>query len=150
MTDAHWLFSYGSNSPSRLAGRLQRAHLDMVAAWAPGWQRAFRGESFVWGGGVATIERVRGATTYGYCARVTDDDLRLLDRYEGVPSGVYRRERVLVETNDGPLTAVAYVHTSSTFNPPSDDYLEAVAATVGAFWAGPEGRPVRPKDFPLR
>jgi len=145
-----WLFSYGSNSPPRLAERLGREDFAVAAAWAPGQQRAFRGHSRTWGGGVATLVPVRGATTYGYVADVTAADLRALDRYEGVAAGCYRRKTITVETHGGPRKAIAYVHTSSEFGAPTRAYLDAVARTIASFWAGAGSKPVTAKDIPIR
>jgi hypothetical protein len=78
---------------------------------------------------------------------VDEDDLHVLDRYEGVASGKYKRTRVQPVTADGTrVKAIAYVSTSTRFAPPTRAYLEAVAKTIGEFWAGDDG-PVTWRDI---
>lgn len=144
-----YLFSYGSNNPTQLRQRLGHS-VRGEAAYAPGWERVFRGWSNNWGGGVASLEKKREGITYGFIAKVSAADLRTLDRYEGVGSGNYRRHTIDVVTADGKeLEAIAYLSTSCTYNPPTRAYLEAVVKTIGQFWAGDGGR-VRVSDIPLR
>lgn len=144
---SHWLFSYGSNSPSRLQSRLGHELDEVKAAYAPEYKRAFRGFSRTWGGGVATLIPRRGATTYGYIARVSDEDLRALDRFEGVAAGVYKRDKITVETKTGPVSAVVYLHTSRQFNEPTRDYLNAIVDTIRAFWFNKDGSTVQVSDI---
>lgn len=129
-----WLFSYGSNHPDQLTTRVGPVD-EMVAAYASGYRRVFRGWSERWQGGVATLIKAKH-TTFGYIARVTTAQLREMDRYEGVASGKYKRASVTVNTAEhGRVKAVVYLATSKTKSEPSRAYLEAVAKTVGAFWA---------------
>lgn len=130
-----WLFSYGSNHPTQLVQRIGSVGA-MRAAHAPDYKRVFRGFSTNWGGGVASLVRADGRPAYGYVADVTEDQLKKMDKYEGVASGKYRRARipVLVDEATRPVDAIAYLSNSSDFNPPSREYLEAVAKTIGAFW----------------
>lgn len=144
-----WLFSYGSNSPEQLEERLGHP-VAGVGASVSGFRRVFRGWSQRWGGGVASLEDARGATTYGWAAQVSESDLVTLDRHEGVATGNYRRAKVRIELADGRgVDAVAYVSTSSEHNRPSTRYLEACARTVGSFWSE-DDRPVTAGDFPIR
>jgi len=146
-----WLFSYGSNDQEQLAARLGHPVAGGVGAYADGWQRVFRGHSQRWRGGVASLEKKRGARTFGWAAPITTDDLKLLDRYEGVASGNYRREKIKVTTESGAtLQAVVYLSNSDEFNAPSQDYLKACAKTVGRFWSGEDGAKVKPSDFAIR
>lgn len=48
-------------------------------------------------GGVADIVCDKGKSVYGILFETTDDDLRILDRKEGVESGAYRRILVTVD-----------------------------------------------------
>jgi len=143
-----FLFCYGSNHPAQLAERLGHATVNR-GAYARDTARVFRGWSERWGGGVASLVRARGVTTYGYLARVTQADLRRMDAFEGIATGHYKRETIAVETVDGDEDAVVYVSLSKQKNAPSQRYLEAVARTIGTFWEGDRG-PVRPSDIPIR
>ena len=143
-----YLFSYGSNSPRQLAERLGHA-VTGRAAFVDGYLRAFRGWSNRWEGGVATLIPGRGKT-YGYIAEVTPADLAVLDRYEGVATGNYRRQPLTVTTNDGDVVeAIAYLASSTEKNAPSRAYKRAVAETISAFWEGSSG-PVTEEDITVR
>lgn len=143
-----YLFSYGSNSPRQLAERLGHA-VTGRAAFVDGYLRAFRGWSNRWEGGVATLIPGRGKT-YGYIAEVTPADLAVLDRYEGVATGNYRRQPLTATTNEGDVVeAIAYLASSTEKNAPSRAYKQAVAETISAFWAGSNG-PVTEDDITVR
>ena len=145
-----YLFSYGSNNPEQLSERLEYSVRGAQGAYADGWQRVFRGYSRNWGGGVASLLRKSGSTTYGYVAPVTAEDLDILDRYEGVRSGNYKRQQITVTTADGEeIRAVAYISRSREFNEPTKAYLRATAKTIGQFWSG-SGGPVKVSDIPIR
>jgi len=82
--------------------------------------------------------------------RVSAADLDILDTYEGVHSGNYRRTTIPVQTVDGQqLQAQVYLSRSRQFEEPSEEYLQAVATTIGSFWRGSGGR-VRVSDIPIR
>lgn len=142
------LFCYGSNHPAQLAARLGHATRN-EGAFLLDTGRVFRGWSETWQGGVASLRRMRGVTTFGYVAQITAADLRQMDAFEGVRTGHYRRERVSVQTADGDRDAVAYVSQSPEKRRPSARYLEAVCLTIGSFWEGERG-PVRPSDIVIR
>jgi hypothetical protein len=142
------LFSYGSNNMDQLAARLGHT-VDGTAAFVEGWQRVFRGHSTRWGGGVATLVKKDAGVTYGYVASVSSYDLDILDEYEGVASGRYRRKNMKVRVGPSftaaPRQAVVYVSSSRAFGAPTAAYLKAVAKTVGEFWDN-----VNPGSFPIR
>jgi gamma-glutamylcyclotransferase (GGCT)/AIG2-like uncharacterized protein YtfP len=168
-----WLFSYGSNHPEQLSERLGRRDLELQQARLVDYWRVFRGYSARWQGGVASVEPSPGFSVYGFIAHVTAADLATLDRYEGVPRS-YRRLTVQVEVPGsysrgthgealsayrrgargavpgGTVQAVVYVSQSREFNPPSREYLEAVARTISVFWRSSTGAPVRWSDIPVR
>lgn len=145
-----WLFSYGSNHPEQLSQRLERPITVQEGAFASGWRRVFRGWSQKWQGGVASLEKKAGATVYGWATQVTPADLALLDRYEGVASGNYRRETIPItlQGSGKKVKAIVYIANSTQFNQPSRAYLEACAKTVGTFWSD-DGRPVAVEDFAI-
>ena len=144
-----WLFSYGSNHPEQLSERLRRRDLELQQARLPDYWRVFRGYSQRWQGGVASVEPSRNFSVYGFIAYVTAADLDVLDRYEGVPRS-YMRGTVRVEVPGGTVQAVVYSAQSREFNPPSREYLEAVARTISVFWRSSTGAPVRWSDVPVR
>ena len=145
-----WLFNYGSNHPGQLADRVgieKTVHCCVLF----GYKRVFRGWSHNWGGGVASLEPDPDGMTFGYATRMTAAELRVLDRYEGVRSGNYRRLRVRITLSDGErdVNAIAYVSNSDEYNAPTRAYLKAIARTVSTCWSGSDGA-VTWQDFPLR
>lgn len=145
-----WLFCYGSNNPAQLAERLERDDLETVRAFATGYARVFRGMSRRWGGGTCSLVKRPGKTTYGFCVAVTAADLKKLDRFEGVPAGIYERTKVAVTLDGGEkVNAVAYVSLSEEYNPPSKAYLSAVAKTISTFWKSSKGEDVTEDDIPI-
>lgn len=137
------LFSYGSNNPVQLATRLSRP-VTGTPAYLAEYKRVFRGWGRRWGGGVASLEPQEGGIVYGYVEEVTEVDLTVLDRYEGVGVGFYRRQLLTVQviTVDGESSeeAVAFICNKVDENPPSRRYLDAVAATENSFWT-PDWQP---------
>lgn len=148
-----YLFCYGSNSTRQLEDRLGipgGSRGSVQGAYAPDYQRVFRGMSRTWGGGTASLKKKKGATTYGLVVELSPRDLKVLDRYEGVHSGVYKRQKMIVYTQEGePVEAIAYVSLKKDFNPPTEEYLDAVARTISRFWEGENG-PVTADDIPIR
>lgn len=146
-----YLFSYGSNHPTQLANRLGHKPAFMKGAVLDGYVRVFRGFSTTWQGGVASLEKKRGGQVFGYVSSVSQEDLKTLDRYEGVALGRYKRTNVTVTTvEEEELRAVAYVSLSEDFNQPSQSYLEAVAKTIAAFWKNTSGKTPTAKDITIR
>ncbi len=135
--DTVLLFSYGSNNPRQLTERIGATD-GMVGAYASGHKRVFRGWSTRWGGGVASLVKDANRPAYGYAAEITTKQLSQMDRFEGVGLGKYDRKEIDVIipdlSEDETYRAIAYVSTSHEFNQPSQDYLEAVAKTISAFW----------------
>jgi gamma-glutamylcyclotransferase (GGCT)/AIG2-like uncharacterized protein YtfP len=137
------LFSYGSNYPAQLAEHLGRG-VETWRAYAPGYERVFRGFSTRWGGGVASLLPNPNAETLGHVTRVSADDLRILDAREEVPSAYFRTE-IPVVLAQGPTEAWTYIARSQTFYAPTKRYLEAVAETANAHWG-----PVSWRNIPIR
>lgn len=75
--------------------------------------------------GVATVEAVDGAQVHGVLWQVSDRDLATLDSAEGVPVR-YRRDRLTVQTDDGPAPAWVYIDHRVEAGPPRPGYLERV------------------------
>jgi 8-oxo-dGTP pyrophosphatase MutT (NUDIX family)/gamma-glutamylcyclotransferase (GGCT)/AIG2-like uncharacterized protein YtfP len=130
------LFSYGSNSPQQLAVRLGHP-VQGEAAYLPRHRRVFRGWSHNWHGGVASVVPDAGRHVFGYVFEADDDDVEILDQYEGVATGYYTRNRVTVTLANGDQVAASvYKATSTEPSKPSRRYLKTIADTVGSFWAG--------------
>jgi len=79
--------------------------------------------------GVATIEPFTGTHVHGVIWQVTDRDLATLDNAEGVPVR-YRRDRLTVNTDDGPSDAWVYIDHRVETGAPRPGYLERIVAAA--------------------
>jgi phage replication-related protein YjqB (UPF0714/DUF867 family) len=77
--------------------------------------------------GVATVEPLDGAQVHGVLWQISDRDLDVLDSAEGVPVR-YRRDRMTVQTDDGPADAWVYVDHRVETGAPRPGYLERIVA----------------------
>ena len=144
------LFSYGSNHPKQMAERLGH-DVDTVGAFVNGYVRAFVGYSQRWGGGVATLVKKPGGVVYGLVAPVTKDDFAMMDKFEGIASGNYKRVKMKVTLANGEKAdAIAYVATSKSPYGPTKAYLDAVAKTVGTHWSNGDGSKITWQDITIR
>ena len=91
--------------------------------------------------GVATVEPFDGSQVHGVLWQISDDDLASLDHAEGVPVR-YRRDRLTVDTDDGPASAWVYVDHRVEPGAPREGYLERI---IGG--AVHHGLPPRWLDF---
>ena len=114
-----YYFAYGSNlNRADMLVRCPGAK-PLTTAELDGWRLTFRG--------VADIEPAVGLIVPGALWRLTGPDLRALDRYEGAPH-LYERRTVAVDTETGPLEAIAYVMTGDDYpGLPSAWYFERIA-----------------------
>jgi phage replication-related protein YjqB (UPF0714/DUF867 family) len=112
-------FAYGSNlSVAQMAARCPNATDPRPATLADhDWLINERG--------VATVEPLDGAEVHGVLWQVSDHDLTVLDSAEGVPVR-YRRDRMTVHTDDGPVKAWVYVDHRVEPGPPRPGYLERI------------------------
>lgn len=75
--------------------------------------------------GVATVEPLDGSLVHGVLWQISDHDLAVLDSAEGVPVR-YRRDRMTVQTDDGPTDAWVYVDPRVEPGAPRPGYLERI------------------------
>ena len=144
----HAVFSYGSNGLQQLRQRLKNPTLQFKPAILPNSLRIFCGASKSWeGGGAASIVPMPGWEVKGNIAYLTDDELRLLDRFEGTPRDEpyattttrYRRQdvHVLCEIDNQIQTidAIVYVKNEPKWvKAPSEAYLAACQKNIDVFW----------------
>ncbi len=134
----HNYFAYGSNmNPTQMGERCPAATALGVGTLL-GWDIAINER------GVATILRADNrdepVALEGVLWSVTDSCLRTLDCYEGVHSGVYRRERLRIVTADQDVAAIAYVASSSGRGDPRPGYLETLLEGADHFKVSPAYR----------
>jgi len=137
-TSEYLLFSYGSNNPEQLEDRLSH-EVEGIAAYLPDYRLVFVGYSRNWDGGVAGIIASPGDEVCGYVTEVDEQDLQILDRYEGAPDYYYRATvDVMIQSGDDFIDAQAVAYLPGPLrqdpNLPSGDYLGAVKRTVFSFW----------------
>ena len=115
----HAYFAYGSNlSVAQMAKRCPDASDPRPATLADhDWLINERG--------VATVEPFDGSQVHGVVWRVSERDLATLDSAEGVPVR-YRRDRLTVQTQDGPAQAWVYIDHRIEPGAPRPGYLERV------------------------
>lgn len=82
------------------------------------WKLVFRG--------VADIEPARGETVACGLWWISEADEAKLDLYEGVRSGLYRKEYLPITTFRGQTCILVYVMNSDGIFPPSKYYLEGI------------------------
>jgi hypothetical protein len=140
------LFSYGSNNPNQLGERIGR-ELDedsLFPAIMPETKRHFVGYSERWQGGVATVIAAKDRATYGYCTYLSDDELDILDVYEGVQRGSYKRKKgkviLLVDGEEEEANCIYYVASAKEYSKPSDKYLKACLETINSFFRDSNGK----------
>jgi phage replication-related protein YjqB (UPF0714/DUF867 family) len=119
MRASHSYFAYGSNlCMQQMARRCPGAVNPRPALLADhDWLINQRG--------VATVEPFDGSEVHGVVWQVTDHDLATLDSAEGVPVR-YRRDRLVVHTDQGPAEAWVYIDHRVDPGPPRPGYLERI------------------------
>ena len=99
-----YYFAFGSNMSPRQTPRRCPGARPVGAAALDGWRLILPANSG------ATIVRDPAAVTHGVVWRFQPHHAGLIDRWENVAGGVYRRKWVTVElTEHGPVTALTYI-----------------------------------------
>jgi len=120
-------FAYGSNmNPARMIKRGIN-FTSRERCFIPNFTLKFNKIAYnLPGEAYANIEPCKGHVTHGLLYRVTGKDLLILDKKEGVSSGHYYREEVMVNTDFGIKKAICYIachdRTSEDIYP-SQNYL---------------------------
>lgn len=119
MSVRHLYFAYGSNlCVQQMARRCPDAVSPRLATLPDhDWLINERG--------VATIEPFSGSQVHGVIWDVSDRDLAILDSAEGVPVR-YRRDRMTVDTDGGPLQVWVYIDHRVEPGAPRPGYLERI------------------------
>lgn len=121
-------FAYGSNlSLTQMCARCPQA-VPVAAQVLADYRLAFVGERTLrWGrGGVATVVPHKGACVHGALYRLNRRDELVLDGFEGVAGGHYRRELQLFP--DSPEPVLVYVASAGVeaYNMPNAKYLAVI------------------------
>lgn len=127
--------AYGSNlDPALMAERVGPYEVYSVGH-VPGYRLAFAGHSRRWNGPVATLVKdsnaEEGAPVVVY--RLDADQMKKLDANEGVAIGVYRKEKLTVDTAFERLKITVYLHNSPEGGKPPTEYAAVIARGYKAF-----------------
>lgn len=141
--------AYGSNlDPEQMSQRCPSSPSAGVG-WVRGWRLTFGGEELGWEGALATIVPDEIGVLFVALYDLTRADATRLDEWESVPSKLYDRIKLRVQTTDGDRTAWTYVLNAFEGGLPSARYLGVLADAAeraGApddYVAGLRNRPCR-------
>lgn len=103
-----------------------------------GAARLPRSRFIIMQGGYASFVRDPQRTVHGVLWELALADVRLLDRYEDVASGLYKKiQQPVLRASGGSARALVYVGGSTARGEPHAGYMESVIAAARA-WALPE------------
>lgn len=121
-------FLYGDNlNPTQLKRRAPE-HTPVGKAYLPDHTIHFCRWSSQWRGGIGSVTPSPGEKVWGMIFDITDEDLKLLDAFEGeVPEGAYHHVQVTVLTEAGEKMLVT-THAAKPIGKfkPKEHYLEWV------------------------
>ncbi len=101
--------AYGSNlDPAQMLVRCPHSP-QRGTGWLEGWRLTFGGEDIGWDGALATVVEHPGSRVFVVLYDVSEGDEKVLDTWDGVTLGYYRKAKVRVETLDGNVLAWLYV-----------------------------------------
>ena len=121
-------FAYGSNMNLEQMARRCPAARPIGSARLAGWTFRINDR------GVATVVASPDDEVIGGLWEISERCLRSLDRYEGVRSGLYRRELLPVSLHDDEeRIAIVYVAASQRSGLPRAGYLEGILAGAADF-----------------
>ncbi|MEW6457067.1 MAG: gamma-glutamylcyclotransferase family protein [Acidobacteriota bacterium] len=120
-----WYFAYGSNmKQSRLEERVKRKGLIWKVGFLENYHLCFnkvKGD----GSGYANIEVKEGSKIWGVLYQLSNEEIKLLDKYEGVPDH-YNRVSKEICTTEGSYNAEVYIANPDMIDDnllPKRDYL---------------------------
>jgi gamma-glutamylcyclotransferase (GGCT)/AIG2-like uncharacterized protein YtfP len=123
-------FAYGSNMHREDMAQRCPGAVPVGTAVLPGWRY------FIMREGYASVRRDLDACVHGVLWRVNAEHLRVLDAYEDLQSGLYRREYLTVRAGGRKLRALVYVGGSDSGGAPTPDY-QACIDTAAEAWRLP-------------
>ncbi|MGC0420560.1 gamma-glutamylcyclotransferase [Embleya sp. AB8] len=122
--------AYASNLDARQMARRAPHSPLRHTGWLPGWRLTFGGEQLGWDGSLATVVEDESAQVFVALYDLAEMDEPDLDRWEGMPLGLYRKVRVRVESLFGEQLAWLYVLNDYEGGLPSARYLGMVAESA--------------------
>ncbi|MFI1097110.1 gamma-glutamylcyclotransferase [Streptomyces sp. NPDC020917] len=119
--------AYASNLDARLMTRRAPHSPLRGTGWLMGWRLTFGGELMGWEGALTTLVEDEAGQVFVGLYDIAPVDEESLDRWEGVPLGMYRRTTLRVHTLEGDLPAWLYVLNDYEGGLPSARYLGEIA-----------------------
>ena len=119
--------AYAGNLDARLMTRRAPHSPLRGTGWLDGWRFTFGGEQMGWEGALATLVEDSDSQVFVGLYDLAPVDEESMDRWEGVPLGIYRRTTVRVHTLDGDTAAWLYVLNDYEGGLPSARYLGEIA-----------------------
>lgn len=119
--------AYAGNLDARQMARRAPHSPLRGTGWLDGWRLTFGGEQLGWEGALATIVEDPLSVVFVALYELASRDEPVLDRWEGVTLGLYRKTRVRVLTLDGEFPAWVYVLDDYEGGLPSARYLGNIA-----------------------
>ena len=110
-------FSYGSFMDSETLRKHAPSARFITRAVLPNYEVQFNFLSKTYSGGVTGVEPAPGKVARGVVYEVSNEDLQHLDTIEGVPQGIYYRQRILVVDEAGKILEVETYRTTDPKGP---------------------------------
>ena len=124
--------AYASNlDPDQMARRAPHSPL-RGTGWLRGWRLTFGAEDRGWDGALATVVEDPEHDVFVALWEMSDGDVGVLDDWEGVGIGLYRKVRVRVATLEGEQVAWLYVLDDYEGGLPSALYVGMLADAAEA------------------
>jgi hypothetical protein len=122
-----YYFAYAANLNLKRMRECYPDSTPMFLATLPNYKLVFVGWSRQWRGGTATIKLFKGEMIRGAIYKISERDLRRLDKHEGCP-GNYDRLKVTVFDEDGsPMEAETYTKSGKLEEAPhAKEYLAII------------------------
>ena len=110
-------FSYGSFMDSETLRKHAPSARFITRAVLPNYEVQFNFLSKTYSGGVTGVEPAPGKVARGVVYEVSNEDLQHLDTIEGVPQGIYYRQRILVVDEAGKILEAETYRTTDPKGP---------------------------------
>lgn len=123
-----WYFAYGWSLDKGLMKRCVGGWVEARKAELKGFRLVFDSYSASWKGGVANLREEEGSKVYGVLYRLSEEQLRALEKFEGVPSSSARLNVEVEAEGLGKVRAFTHVAAKprGRWVKPSKEYLSAM------------------------
>jgi len=122
-----YYFAYSLNIPKKAMKERCPDSKPISSATLPNYKLIFVGWAREWKGGVASIRRVQGSKVRGAVYKISDIDLKRLDKYEGFPNDNNRINVIVFDEDGTAMEAVTYAKTGRIEeNQPSKEYASVI------------------------